>query len=84
MFPLVKFPHRHNANGTHDSICTECFATVATASDESRLAEHESAHVCNAVDLCRISQCRPNLYAGPTDFWLRYKRMLNGRDLPLL
>lgn len=59
MFSLVKFPHRSNFDGTFDSICIECFATVATDFDESKLAAHESAHVCNPVDIYRISQCRP-------------------------
>jgi hypothetical protein len=55
MFSPVKFPHRHNANGTHDSICTGCFVTVATALDEGTLFAHESEHICNAVDLRRIT-----------------------------
>jgi hypothetical protein len=50
------FPHRHNANGTHDSICTKCFVTVATAKNEPELEGHESAHVCNPVDVSRFSR----------------------------
>jgi hypothetical protein len=49
------FPHRHNANQTHDSICTNCFVTVATVLNESELAGHETAHVCDPVDLYRFS-----------------------------
>jgi hypothetical protein len=50
------FPHRHNSDGSYDSICTRCFATVATAQNESELAFHESAHVCEPVTLYRFSQ----------------------------
>lgn len=50
------FPHRHNANGTHDSICLRCFVTVATVRDESELAVHESAHACDPVVVYRFSQ----------------------------
>jgi hypothetical protein len=50
------FPHRHNANGTYDSICTRCFVTVATVRNEAELAGRESAHICDPVDLCRLDQ----------------------------
>jgi len=40
------FPHRKNADGTWDSICTKCFRTVATAKRESSLADAEAEHVC--------------------------------------
>jgi hypothetical protein len=49
------YAHRHNRDGSHDSICVGCFATVATAQDEWELAAHESAHVCNAWDRERFS-----------------------------
>jgi hypothetical protein len=53
MLTLLKpgFPHRHNDNGTHDSICTGCFVTVATVLNEPELARFESAHICNPVRL---------------------------------
>jgi hypothetical protein len=44
------FPHRHNADGSYDSICTVCFATVATVENECELPSHESAHVCRPLD----------------------------------
>jgi hypothetical protein len=58
MLNLLKpsFPHRHNADGTHDSICTACLATVATVQDERELDRLESAHVCEPVNLYRVSQ----------------------------
>jgi hypothetical protein len=58
MLTLLKpsFPHRQNADGSHDSICKVCFATVATVQNEWELASHESAHVCLPLDLYRLSQ----------------------------
>ena len=41
------FAHRFNADGTVDSICRECFSTVATAGRESELAVKEQAHSCD-------------------------------------
>ncbi len=41
------FPHRHNIDGTYDSICTTCFATVATQRVEEDLALPEQIHVCD-------------------------------------
>jgi len=58
MFSHEKFPHRHNSDGSHDSICTTCFATVASVQDEKLLSAHEAAHVCDPVNLYRISQAR--------------------------
>ena len=46
-----RFPHRHNNDGTHDSICMACLATVAKRSDESELLEYELSHVCDPVRL---------------------------------
>jgi hypothetical protein len=53
------FPHRFNANGSHDSICTMCLATVATVQNESELAGHESTHVCEPANLYRVNQSLP-------------------------
>lgn len=46
-----RFPHRLNRDGTFDSICRVCFATVASVVDEAELAHHEAAHVCSRPDL---------------------------------
>jgi hypothetical protein len=40
------FPHRTNHNGTIDSICPRCYATVGTSTWESDLEHLEAAHVC--------------------------------------
>jgi hypothetical protein len=50
------FPHRHNADGTFDSICPTCFATVGTNRNEAILRLHELAHDCNPVEVYRVSQ----------------------------
>lgn len=47
--PRPKFPHRHNQDGSHDSICTTCLLTVASAWTEMDLVRHEVAHVCDPV-----------------------------------
>jgi hypothetical protein len=49
------FPHRHNPDGTIDSICARCFVTIATEGRESDLQEAEDAHICSGLNLSRIS-----------------------------
>jgi hypothetical protein len=49
------FPHRRNVDGTHDSICTMCLATVATVKREWELTRYESVHVCEPMNLYRVS-----------------------------
>ena len=41
------FPHRRNRDGTYDSICVHCFATVGTGKTEDELLEAEKLHVCD-------------------------------------
>jgi hypothetical protein len=41
---LTVFPHRQNADGSFDSICSECFRTIATASTEAQLEAAERVH----------------------------------------
>jgi hypothetical protein len=53
-----KFPHRHNLDGSFDSICTVCLATVAMVRREEQLYREESAHVCDLVRLYQIRQNR--------------------------
>jgi hypothetical protein len=47
-YALPLYAHRRNSDGSHDSICTLCYATVATARSEAHLAQHEHDHVCNS------------------------------------
>ncbi len=41
----VFYPHRHNSNGSFNSICLTCFATFATAKTESELLEYDQRHI---------------------------------------
>jgi hypothetical protein len=43
----LRFAHRTNDDGTVDSICRKCFATVATCHWESDLENAERDHVCD-------------------------------------
>ena len=43
----IAYPHRHNADGSIDSICITCFATIAQTKDEAALFELERNHFCN-------------------------------------
>ena len=47
MANMTGFSHRHNPDGTVDSICRECFMTVAKAQDESDLFRMERQHTCS-------------------------------------
>jgi len=49
------FPHRHNSDGTHDSICNRCFATVAKATIETDLVQFEASHVCDPANVYRTN-----------------------------
>jgi hypothetical protein len=43
-----KIPHRANRDGTIDSICPRCYATIGTSMWEAELERMEAAHVCDA------------------------------------
>lgn len=43
----LKFAHRSNLDGSIDSICPRCFATVATTFYELGLFQFEWEHVCD-------------------------------------
>lgn len=46
-----RFPHRKNRDGTYDSICTACMATIASCDREDELASYERKHVCDESTL---------------------------------
>jgi hypothetical protein len=48
------FPRRHNPDGSHDSICPECFRTVARSKTESDLDAQEKLHVCAPSSLQKL------------------------------
>jgi hypothetical protein len=41
------YTHRQNPDGTTDSICRKCFATVVTASRKEDLDRAEHCHACD-------------------------------------
>jgi hypothetical protein len=49
-----RFPHRHNEDGSWDSICPKCFLTVAREELETELEAEEKAHICKGLDLKKI------------------------------
>ena len=61
-----RFPHRHNRDGSHDSICILCYATIASVRNEADLAQHERDHICDMVFLdfasrsCRVPNEHPS------------------------
>lgn len=48
------FPHKRKVDGTIESICSECFQTVASADAECELLEAEVAHICKGLKLARV------------------------------
>jgi hypothetical protein len=64
---VATFPHRHNPNGSFDSICPKCFATVSSKRNETELAGDETNHDClshqdsaggfRSVSLDYIAEC---------------------------
>jgi hypothetical protein len=53
------YPHRRNSDGSFDSICLNCFATLANATTESDLLEYDQRHIClPATDSQRASARR--------------------------
>ena len=52
----MPFPHRVNSDGTIDSICDQCFATIATSSLESDLASLEATHICEPARVAYYHQ----------------------------
>lgn len=48
------FPHKRNVDGTIESICGECFSTVASAGAEGELQAAENAHVCRGLKFSKV------------------------------
>jgi hypothetical protein len=46
---ISRYAHRPNKDGSYDSICFACFATVATVINEGELAQHERTHVLSTL-----------------------------------
>jgi len=56
------FRHRHNENGTCDSICPYCYLTIACADDEQHLFLLERIHDCDPVRLYELASGTWPLY----------------------
>ena len=52
----LQFTHRLNDDGTIDSICRECFITVANAKSGAALEREEQRHRCDASLLERYKK----------------------------
>ena len=48
-----QFARRENRDGTFDSICSECFQTIATSRRVALLENAERAHACDPLELER-------------------------------
>lgn len=54
------FAHRTNPDGTIDSICKTCFATVGTSEQEEYLKAIEDVHACDEWRLRVIAEMTSN------------------------
>jgi hypothetical protein len=61
---LSRFPHRHNADGSCDSICPVCFRTVARCEREADLQIEELLHRCDPETLAFINLARSSVAQG--------------------
>jgi hypothetical protein len=62
---MAMFPHRQNEDGTFDSICPDCFSTVARGlHTESQLAEFEDQHACHSDSLAEQGVSFENIVVG--------------------
>ena len=59
MAKSLNFAHRSNLDGTSDSICLRCIATVATVYDECELLKYEEQHVCDPISIERFDGTNP-------------------------
>ncbi len=57
----LQFTHRLNDDGTIDSICRNCFTTIATAKSGSALEGEEHRHCCDAYLLERYKKIHGTL-----------------------
>ena len=48
---ITYFPHRHNRDGSYDSICLKCFATVSSGPTKWGRVELNKRHICNSSDM---------------------------------
>lgn len=63
-----RFAHRSNLDGTVDSICMRCIATVVTVYDESELLRFEHEHICDPVKVERFDGIKPPSFEPVEEF----------------
>jgi hypothetical protein len=58
MFARTKstYANRNNQEGLHESICSDCLATVASVSNARELTSKEAAHVCSPVRMSQLTE----------------------------
>lgn len=61
------FAHRTNRDGTTDSICRYCFATVCTSTWETDLTQAERNHVCDPSVVSRLKKAAARETADEAD-----------------
>jgi hypothetical protein len=59
---MARFPHRHNPDGSYDSICSRCFAIVGSIKTEEELYVLERLHVCDPDLLYDVTSARRPKY----------------------
>ncbi len=67
----AQFAHRQNGDGTIDSICLDCFHTVATGDSSEALMLQEAGHKCEQRDAAMHEKTEPqssNLRMFPERF----------------
>ena len=65
--PSLELPHRMNPDGTIDSICPLCYATVGKDRSESQLERMEADHICDPDELAHFEECRRLTLNGEKD-----------------
>jgi len=55
---ITFYPHRQNRDGSFDSVCLKCFATIANAKEVTELRSYETEHVCIPSMLSNRGQLR--------------------------
>ena len=48
---ITYYPSRHNRDGSYDSICLKCFATVSSGPTKWGRVELNKRHICNSSDM---------------------------------
>lgn len=61
MATYPKFARRRNQDSSIDSICTQCFQTIASADNEGDLLQHEEKHICDPYGEFSHRYLRPDL-----------------------